>query len=206
MTTTQQVLNESNERMQKMATSAEEKNRKRREARAKLKLVEKVLDPNKTAGVPAMTAPKAKTLTLPKTAAEAVKVISEKLTNGKADDDLAPPAFLDRNNPENEKAAVAAREKHAETIRNRPVPAAPVNKAPVNAKPTAKAAKPASMYQTTRLLVVTEPNISIEALMKKLKEAGFKTANQSTVATFRADTRNTMILVQKLKGFDLGVV
>lgn len=168
-----------------MSQTKEEKNRKARDSRAAKKAVPDQAKANS----------KRPTLTLPT----------------KLPVDLDMPAFLDRTNPENEAKAATAREKRAEELRNRPVPtpaAKPLNAALSKSKSSAgnKPAKAPSTYQIVSELVVKQPNIAIEALMKAVKANGLPDAKQVTVATFRAGARNTMLLIQKLRNIDLGVV
>lgn len=182
-----------------MAMTREEKNRKARERRAAMKVV------GGTASVET-NSPEA----LKKWATgEAEKVLAKATGNGKVDDDM--PAFLDRTNPENEKKAKEAADKRAEELRNRPAPTLVKSAAAVTTtgtKPAAKkgTGKAPSLYRTVKLFVVKEPNIGIDALMKKVKAAGFANPNSSTVATVRADTRDTMKLCQEELKVALGVL
>jgi hypothetical protein len=177
-----------------------EKNAKRREQRAKLKVVPK----DEAFGEP-------------------TEIVTEKLKgNGKLED-IGIPAFLDRTNPENEKKAVAASAKQAEAVRSRPVLSLPQPKpsAAVIEKPSAaviekpkplsvvktktKSASGKSCFQVTAELVVQEPNIKIEALLKAV-QAKIPGASKVTVVTTRAGIRNTMLLIQKLRGIEIGCI
>jgi hypothetical protein len=187
-----------------MALSMAEKNARKRDARAAKKTGDALLKPLADA-----LAPKAKTngkaeIVDPKAETKRPTLTLVK----KSDPDM--PDFLNRTDPENEKKAVVDRDKAAEAARNRPLPSAPpptkaeltLSKA-AKAKP-AKSAKAKSVYQVTGELVVMEPNITIEALMKAVQKV-IPDARQITVATFRADCRNKMLMIQALRGIDLGV-
>ena len=66
-------------------------------------------------------------------------------------------------------------------------------------KKTAATKTPApkvSLYRTTKVMLIKSPNLPLTDLVEGLRKAGY-TPNVGTVATLRADTRNTLeVLVE----------
>lgn len=60
----------------------------------------------------------------------------------------------------------------------------------------AKKKKGTSMYRTIKEIIVGEPDITIEALTSQLKKAGFSEPKVTTIQSVRADTRDTIRVLQ----------
>lgn len=129
--------------------------------------------------------------------------------NAEVDDDPETEEDAEVDKPAKKSGAQAPAKKPAAAPTKKPAAKKDADKTPAKktvapAKKAAASGKP-SMRRTLKIMVVKKPQLDADELIAKLKDKGYGDVSRLTVTTIRADTRDTIRVLQEA-GVDLAKV